>query len=159
MTPYGADTSWEAGWLAGFFDGEGTIGAGSYQLNFGQALGSTLDRAVQLLSAKGYETTIKQIRPTGPDNRGVVSRKELANVYIAGGYHGALRFLGEMRPDRLLSQAWQLWEGKATRSRRCPPAVVQEIRPARTELARTISTSTQTLIVEGFLSHSGTSNP
>lgn len=152
MRPYGDDTSWEAGWLAGFFDGEGTIASG-YQLNFGQALGPTLDRAVRLLQAKGYETSVKQVRLPATDKRGIVSRKPLANVYVAGGYHGALRFLGEIRPERLLDSAWQLWEGRATKSRRCSPAVVQAVRPTGVEPAHAIGTSTRTFVVEGFLSH------
>jgi hypothetical protein len=152
MSPYGEDTSWEAGWLAGFFDGEGTV-AGDYQLNFGQALGPTLDKAVRLLGAKGYETSVKQYRNPGTDERGIISRKPLANVYVAGGYHGALRFLGEMRPERLLASAHRLWEGRATRSRTSPPVTVQSVRCVGMEQVHAIGTSARTLVVEGFLSH------
>ena len=160
MAPYGEDTSWEAGWLAGFFDGEGTIGArNGNQLNFGQALGPTLDMGVRLLAGKGYQISVKQYREVGRDNRGIIARKPLANVYIRGGYQGALRFLGEMRPSRLLPLAWQLWDGKAIRSKGCPCAVVQEVRSVGTEMVHTIGTSTQTLIVEGFLSHNSMDSP
>jgi hypothetical protein len=159
MPPYGEDTSWEAGWLAGFFDGEGTV-AGDYQLSFGQALGPTLEKAVRLLGAKGYETAVKQYREAGHvDSRGIVSRKPLANVYVAGGYRGALRFLGEMRPERLLPDAYRLWEGKHLKSRRCPAAVVQDVRYAGVHPVHTIGTTTQTLIVEGFLSHNSFDTP
>jgi hypothetical protein len=158
MEPYGEDTSWEAGYLAGFFDGEGTV-AGDYQLNLGQALGPTLDKAVRLLEAKGYNCTVKQIRQPSTDGRGIVSRKPLANVYVSGGYKGALRFLGEMRPDRLLANAHRLWEGKATRSRTSPPVEVLSVRCVGTEQVSMIGTSTKTLIVEGFLSHNCFDNP
>jgi hypothetical protein len=152
MEPYNEDTSWEAGYLAGFFDGEGTV-AGDYQLNFGQALGPTLDKAVRLLEAKGYNCTVKQLRQPGTDGRGIVSRKPLANVYVSGGYHGALRFLGEMRPERLLANAHRLWEGRATRSRTSPPVEVLSVRQVGTMSVNMIETSTKTLVVEGFLSH------
>lgn len=160
MQPYSEDMSWEAGWLAGFFDGEGTVGPRhGNQLNFGQALGPTLDTAVKLLEAKGYRISIKQVRPAGRDNRGICSRKPLANVYVRGGYQGALRFLGEMRPVRLLPKAFSLWEGKSIRSRGCPSAVVQDVRLVGTELVHTIGTSTHTLVTEGFLSHNSMDSP
>jgi len=158
MEPYGEDTSWEAGYLAGFFDGEGTV-AGDYQLNFGQALGPTLDKAVRLLEAKGYNCTVKQLRQPGTDDRGIVSRKPLANVYVSGGYRGALRFLGEMRPERLLANAHRLWEGKATKSRTSPPVEVLSVRCVGTESVHSIGTSTKTLVVEGFLSHNSFDTP
>jgi len=161
MTPYEEDTSWEGGWLSGFFDGEGTIGTrNGNQLNFGQALGPTLDKAVRLLEAKGYQTSVKQYRPADvTDNRGIHSRKPLANIYVRGGYQGALRFLGEVRPERLLTKAAQLWNGKSIRSKGCPCAIIQEIRPLGTEIVHTIGTSTQTLITEGFLSHNSMDSP
>jgi hypothetical protein len=158
MEPYGEDTSWEAGYLAGFFDGEGTV-AGDYQLNFGQALGPTLDKAVRLLEAKGYNYTVKQLRQPGVDGRGIVSRKPLANVYVSGGYKGALRFLGEMRPGRLLANAHRLWEGKATKSRTSPPVEVLSVRLVGDQKVNMIGTSTKTLIVEGFLSHNCFDSP
>lgn len=152
MHPYDDDRSWEAGWLAGFFDGEGTV-AGDYQVNFAQAVGPTLDRAVELLRDKGFEASPKQKRYPGEDARGIVSVKEVHNVYVTGPYHGALQMLGQIRPARLLDNCSHLWEGRSPKSRRCPPVTVQAVFPLGIERVHTIATSTGTLLVEGFMSH------
>lgn len=157
MRPYEQDRSWEAGWLAGFFDGEGTCSR--YQLNIGQVVGPTLDKLKKIMDAKGYGYTVKQIRPIGVDGRGIHSRKLFENMYVHGPYHDAMRFLGEVRPERLVNRGRTLWEDHGIRSRTCPAAVVQSVRFLGNEEVNSIATSTRTLVTEGFLSHNCFDSP
>jgi hypothetical protein len=162
LDPYDEDTSWEAGWLAGFFDGEGSV-AGGRQVNFAQRVGPTLERALRMLAAKGYETTVKHVRLPGEHEsmirgRRIVNTQEIHNVYVTAPYSGALRFLGSIRPERLVASAHEIWEGRSPIGKRRPPVEVQSVKPLGVEPVHAIGTSTRTLIVEGMLSHNSSFN-
>lgn len=96
------NTSWESGWLAGFFDGEGhvmgsksTYMKGRGYVGFSQNLGPTYDRAVKLLIDAGFDLR----RADQQRTKGVVCGR----VLLAGGLPSSMRFLGSVRPDRLIS--------------------------------------------------------
>lgn len=153
MDPFEVDTSWEAGWLAGFFDGEGTLACG--RLDVSQVVGPTLDFAVNLVRAKGFKLVLHQKR------KHVSPRWQECHVlYIGGQYAAALSFLGQMRPGRLLAKSRLLWEGRRTRNKQAPPVTVQSVRLLGEDEVVAVGTSTKTLIVEGLLSHnSGMMDP
>jgi hypothetical protein len=151
MDPYERDDSWEAGYLAGFFDGEGCVSG--YRVDVAQVPGPTLDRVVKIAAEKGYEINLQLKRPAQGN------WQEVHNMYVGGGYAGALRFLGHIRPERLLAKASTLWEGRATKSRRSSPVTVQEVRPVGKHEVYAIGTTERTLLVEGLLSHNSFDTP
>lgn len=91
------DMSREAGYLAAAFDGEGSLiqshvdrAAGSLRLTFTQKLNPMLARVMETLEDKGYPATTPNVREDGVVTLTIQQRKE------------ALRFLGSIRPARLL---------------------------------------------------------
>jgi hypothetical protein len=162
MDPYEDDRSWEAGWLAGFYDGEGSMASnraqGVFRVDASQKLGPTLDRVKGLLEEKGFEYRVQRKRRHRDDGEGVVAVipehwSELDVLCLSGNYNIPLRFLGQVRPERLLHKARQLWEGRSTVSKGCSPVTIQSVRHLGRGEAYAIGTTTRTLIVEGMLSH------
>lgn len=160
--PWEYDTSREAGYLAGLFDGEASIHApygtqgrrgshGGLRISFAQHEGAVLTETTNLLRDLGFE-------PRGPRfhrNSGV------AYLTLQGAYE-CLRFLGQVRPLRLLEnvRATDWWEGVT------PHAPRQEVPDPNNGFERVawveyvgerevvaIGTSTQTLFAEGLFSH------
>jgi hypothetical protein len=163
MDPYEQDHSWEAGWLAGFYDGEGCMASnpeqGVFRVDVSQKVGPELDRVKELLELKGFEfrTQMKRRHDDGGGQGGVLvipeTQQALDVLCLSGKYHTPLRFLGQIRPQRLLPKARQLWEGRSTVSKGCSPVIVQSVRALGRGEAWAIGTTTKTLIVEGLLSH------
>lgn len=137
--PWDVDHSREAGYLAGFFDGEGFVSSGG--VGFGQNPGPTAGRVLQLLREKGFSFA----ENSQPNKRCVQHR--------IGGYEQTLRFLGSIRPHRLLDKARTVWEGKQTWGKTSTPAFITAIEYLGEQDVVAVQTSTKTLIAEGFLSH------
>lgn len=151
--PWEEEDSWEAGYLAGFFDGEGSLGMpggrGAHtskvpRLSFGQNEGPILHQVMDLLIRRGYG-----LRPSKNTKSNVV------NVIFQGGKYDAMRFLGSVRPKRLLAKSSALWEGRATwgfgKADNTQP--VLSITPVGPRSLIAIGTSTKTLVADGLLSH------
>ena len=136
----------DAGWLAGFFDGEGTLGrAGSagkaLQITASQNPGPTLELAANLLLRSGFQPVIGRRSDT----------LRARTLRINGGLNDALRFLGKVRPGRLL-QGWI--DRPATQALRQIQMVrVVGIRDVGVREVAGIATSTHTYIAEGFAVH------
>jgi glycosyltransferase involved in cell wall biosynthesis len=145
--PWEVDRSYDAGWLAGFMDGEGFCTKTSRHIGvgFAQNAGSTLDRALALLDRFGFTYNIsKNFNRKYPE-------KNHCSVQI----HKPLRMFGMIRPSRLMASASRVWEGIRTFSpySRIDPAVILSVEPVgEIELVGT-ATTTGTLIAEGFFSH------
>ena len=135
------DTSREAGWLAGFFDGEGS--ASGYQVEVSQRPGLLLEQARSLLLARGF-----RVHDYAASTAGLGVHHDVRHLVLAGGLSENLRFLGSVRPERLVRkfplEGRQLWsEGVA----------VLAIEPTEPEELVDITTDTHTFIAEGFVSH------
>ena len=136
----------EAGWLAGVFDGEGSVsgGRGVRSGNRGNAVtvaqkeGPVLNRIRAALTAYGYGYSESE-------------RKGCVSLYLKGGVTERLRFLGEIRPERLLRQAEKVWGGVNVGAAQKVHVVALEEVGAREVV--TLGTSTGTFIAEGLLSH------
>ncbi len=140
------DRSYEAGWLAGFLDGEGHVGncGNGNTLGFAQNEGTTLDYACSIIKKLGFTyNKSKSHNSKYPNSKGY-------GVQI----HQGLKLLGIIRPKRLLEKAKYLWEGQRTWSHRMQNEgeVLELIPIEKQELIGTLTT-TGTLIAEGFLSH------
>lgn len=147
-------TSYQKGYLAGFFDGEGNInqcksagesrwGKNGFQIAATQATGETLDYACSLLAEEGFRFSCNAYDRPQPHMR---------QVGILGGLSENLRFLGSVRPGRLLRKfdASLLGSVKVYNPERL---TVQSITPIGTQETVALSTSTGTYISEGFGSH------
>ena len=144
--PWERDSSWEAGYLSGVFDGEASF-AGmdtsrtGWGISFPQLPGAVFDLTESLLKEKGFH-----IRSYDQDKNG----SGCATVII-GGLDDCFRFLGQMRPVRLLEKAAKWLDGKSPSRAGC--AVVESAEFLGDQEVVAIGTSTKTLIAEGLFSH------
>lgn len=97
------DKSWEAGYLAAAFDGEGHLsqklrdGAnGVLRTGFAQRDNQMSELVIEAMQARGYEMSV--------DSSNVGTGGACRNYTIKGGRIENLRFLGSIRPRRLLAK-------------------------------------------------------
>lgn len=138
--PWTIRSDYDAGWLAGIFDGEGSASP-KLRVAVAQKPGEVLDRAKALLDAAGFVY-----------NEFASARAH--SVSINGGLGDALRLLGQLRPLRLLARvraALNLGVGDALRFR--GTARVTGIRPVGWRKVYDVSTTTRTFLANGVLVH------
>jgi hypothetical protein len=149
--PWEVDTTHEGGYLAGLFDGEGSLGSGRKNgrrntVSVSQKPGVVWDAIRDGLHRRGYEFNEYE-------------KENGVQTLEMGVLDGGLRLVGSIRPARLLERARSLWEGRSTWGKRSRPARVLRIEPVydreggRTREVVAVQTSTRTLIAEGFLTH------
>jgi DNA polymerase I-like protein with 3'-5' exonuclease and polymerase domains len=138
--PWEEDRSYDAGYLNGLFDGEGWATATG--VGIGQKKGPVLDKAKRLLRGMGYTVS----HDTPKDGVDVLR--------VLGGRNASLRFLGSVRPERLIKNARKnLWEGKTCSSRYTVPDEVISVEHVGVQDVIAVKTTTKTFIAEGLLSH------
>lgn len=155
--PWATDKSYDGGWLAGIFDGEGWVTV-SGQVGVSQNVGPILDRVKELLIDRGVEfhefghRSCHTLRP--------------ATLWQK------MRVLGSLRPVRLMERADLLWENKngfnghgdaagsmsrhKIKSDARHVAEILSIEELPVGEVRSIQTSSKTLIHDGFLGHNCT---
>jgi hypothetical protein len=151
--PWEVDTSWEAGWLAGFMDGEGYVRGSKLEGNhrgagFGQNAGLTADYAIELIEKRGF-----QVSRNSTQRETQLGLSKCIKHEIVGHAFAWLRFLGMVRPQRLLNTAIPAVEGMSYWGRASSPAVVIAVHNVGEQAAVAIETETHTYIAEGMLSH------
>jgi recombination protein RecA len=144
--PWETEESWEAGWLAGFFDGEGTVCRTTGRVSVNQVVGPTADNIGLMLEKFGFEVNVTNPR------RSREHWQDQVNYRLAGRYQD-MRFLGSIRPQRLLEKSHIAWEGKSTKSVHGSTVPILAIKYAGMRKVITIETSTGTLVADGLLSH------
>jgi hypothetical protein len=143
------DRSWEAGYLAGAFDGEAYLDQGrptgangkSFRVGFGQNDNGMMTAVRAALERKGF--TVAE----GPGTRH--NDPGYRNLWIRGRPE-ILRFLGQIRPHRLLDKFDPELIG-AMQPVRGARLVEKEFLGEREVVA--LSTSTGTFVAEGLASH------
>ena len=131
-------TTREAGYLAGFFDGEGSVCSAS--LSASQRPNAALEAVSSALNVLGFQYGVYE-HGGGPDVR---------SIQIHGGLSERLRFLGSIRPSRLLANA----SSPSTRF-----DVSESVAVIRAEFLGdvielvSIQTTSRTFICEGLASH------
>ena len=136
----------DIGWLAGLFDGEGSLILRCGQRNptvmrivLSQKLGQVLDKAKSLLDEYGFKTELRVLR-TG-----------VANLFVNGGLKEHLRFLGQVRPDRLLTKYFE--SGRQERLMARSHDKIVSIEFIGNGPMITLQSSTETYIAEGYGAH------
>lgn len=135
------DQSKDAGWLAGIMDGEGSMSSNCRQLTVSQNPGHVLDRIDVALSEYGTDSTARVVKTN--------SRCEVR--YIGDHLAARLRFLGTVRPERLISKVDFDKIGCMQSRYGCHKVVA--VRPAGVQQIIKMQTSSRTFIAEGYPMH------
>lgn len=161
VKPWEEDNSREAGYLAGVFDGEGSLSQGASNgtgmaIFFSQNPGAVLDETTRLLKEKGFN-----IQPQN-SNAYLDPMDKMCQQWAIRGMSESLRFLGQIRPLRLLEKAPRVFDGVsvrgkgATRHQDGPKTYVKTVVSVE-ELPEQdlvdIQTSTGTFVANGLVSH------
>jgi uracil-DNA glycosylase family 4 len=145
-TPWSEDQSLEAAYLAGFFDGEGSVSySGGAKVTYSQLGGCVNSHVQSLLTAKGFNVH--------EDAYYQENGKIIGHYSILGATREAMRFIGQIRPIRLVAKAESVWSGFAPMSTNHPVATVIGIQKLEDGELVALQTSTNTFIAEGLLSH------
>lgn len=143
------DNSYDAGWLAGMYDGEGYISfrdRKGFQMGIAQRPGLVLDRLTKMLDQRAFHG----LRYSWVGSRGVV------NTQLNGGWREVMRLLDSLRPVRLLDkfvQGLQADElGKRLDGMGSPLKIVKAYYEGEQWVAG-LETSTRTYFCEGFGAH------
>lgn len=141
--------SYNAGWLAGIMDGEGSLSFGDHgspKLMITQVDGMVSNLIYERLDKLGipYSTIQRKSTPS--------HRQPITNTYINGGFPGILKTLGTLRPERLIEKLGSL--NVASRSIEANEKVqVVSVEPVGLCDIQEIETSTGTYIGDGYLHH------
>jgi hypothetical protein len=142
------ELTYEAGWIAGFFDGEGNLKTTpGWQVNVTQKLGSEADRIGNLLYERNFKTTRKDIDRHNPNHNPV------SHIAVTGGMREVLRFLMQIRPERLIRNLIKSLPERSLygREKQAVGLVGKEFLGDREVIA--IETDSHTFIAEGLASH------
>lgn len=156
--PWEFDESREAGWLAGMFDGEGSLSRGTNDggtskarsgiqpaiLAISQNEGGVLDRLKASLGERGFDYSLTRNQ-----------RDTCAELVIRGGRREVMRFLGMMKPGRFMERDLSfLWENVSLKlNKSVGAAVVTEVKNVGDSTVASIQTSNGTFITAGYLTH------
>lgn len=143
--PWVPARTYDAGYLSGAFDGEGSLywGEKAPVLSFAQNDGAMQEKVKQLLTDHGFHF--------GVHNKGDRRQNSCRSVVICGRAEIA-RFLGTFQPVRLLPKwDWSSMGTVASMKVGVSAVVSKEYIGVRDVVA--IGTTTKTLVAEGFASH------
>lgn len=147
--------SWAAGYLAGMYDGEGTLSKGQaasgskvWMLAVAQRENAALARTEVALVEMGYEFGKYEPTRGGYPGSGLVQ-----SLHMRGGRTEIARFLGQIRPPRLLEK-WHTLGGADVLGQMPQKRVkFKSIEFIGEQEVVTLGTTTHTLIAEGFAHH------
>jgi len=148
------NTSYEAAYLAGFFDGEGSCSQrlkktrNNWAERMLNVCASQKDTIV-LSTVKKYLSKLKI--PFYTSNK-YKEDLDMYNLNIKGGIAQCLRFLGEIRPKRLLEN-FNISKLGSIRAAYKDNTTIIDIKPIGKKTVWALGTDSGTYISEGFLSH------
>ncbi|MBU1999455.1 MAG: hypothetical protein KKE64_08200, partial [Candidatus Omnitrophica bacterium] len=156
-SPWTEDKTKEAGYLAGLFDADGSLGTSQIQVLFAQQDNIVLARMEAGLESRGYVCTKSKCKT--PEQLSCCNSKEqVYQLGIRGGFHEQMRLLGNIRPPRLLDRWLNLIDLSQRRlegrgSGAGSPARIKKIERIGTEEIVMLGTSCGTYIAEGLVAH------
>lgn len=162
VDPWEQQTSFEAGYLRGFFDGEATIPRcanpekQATTILYSQNPGPVLEEVHRCLDEMGYAR-----QPNGQGAYPSTPGDRECEQWALRGLGECLRFMGEISPIRLRSKQRLLWENRSLRGGNTPtgrggrPAakMIVAIESLPEQELVDIQTSTRTFLAEGLVSH------
>lgn len=154
--------TWDSGYLAGFFDSEGSLIQTSQSAHDGtyttvtaaQNKGPTLDLMVKLVKKLGFNFSVYDYDGKYKRSYDDLARKAVA-IRIKGGMAESIRFLSAIRPPRLLNKFNV--DKMGTLKNTYDKLTIESITPiGKGEIAR-LEVDTHTYIGEGFAMHNSQS--
>jgi hypothetical protein len=153
------DHSRDAGYLAGAFDGEGWLAratgtsAANHGLGLAQRENELLDRVRTALKERGFVFT--DVLHHKPQPQSFTRSEDIHTLSIIGAGRlqkrpEVLRFLGSVRPHRLLAKYSADRMGSVYYD---PWVRVTRVTPVGAQTVITLQTSSRTYLAEGFLAH------
>lgn len=142
LTTWQEEQTKDAGYLAGIFDGEGHLSYGnkrSTKLGFAQNENTVLKLGKQLLDDRAF-------------NYAEFKVGDCHRIQLKGGVAEVLRFLGTIRPQRLLKKFRPELLGEL-RSRRSREVIVTAVEALGQGVVQLIETTSNTLFAAGFPMH------
>lgn len=142
------DRSYEAGWLAGLYDGEGYISVGNghkgsgIQVGISQNPGPILDEISKQLQFRNHKFRCWESSEGG-----------CSNIRLGGNINDKVRLLAEIRPKRLLNKFNPSMLGSLQLPDKTKPVFVESIIYKGKEDVVAIGTTTNTMIVDGYPHH------
>lgn len=137
-------TSYDAGWLAGLYDGEGCLclieGQHCCQLTLSQKEGLVLDRARRIIDTLFGEKAVSHR----------AAERSVWQMRLAGGRRPIARVLGSLRPVRLLAKFRPEMLGVV--SGRDADAILSIEPDGQAEIAE-VDVDAKTMVVEGYAHH------
>lgn len=144
-----SERTWEAGWLAGFLDGEGNIRTKStgWQLSASQKAGPESDMFADLMTARGIPLSTYPRVLRSP-------RHQPQESHVVNGKRNVLRTLMLIRPERLIANLMETLDGRLSlygREHEAVGLISKEFLGDVEVIA--LETDTATYIAEGLASH------
>ena len=146
LTPWEPDLSYDGGWLAGMFDGEGSLGRGGPTnrqccLSLSQKDGPIARRVIDLLEQRGFDVAVY-------DREDSVLR-----IHVKGGFPEAVRAMGTLRPQRLMNKVYTRDLPRLQARTGTQRVGIRRAGPVEVRPVVVLTTSTATFFAEGFGAH------
>ena len=145
-TPWKAESSFDAGWLSGIWDGEGSINHGrqTWKAQVAQLPGAVSDAIYERMRALGFSFAVR-INNSGRSGR------PINNICLTGDFHNLLDMIGRLRPVRLIEKVISgIHQRRLIASHKLRVVAVERF---GYKDIQNITTSAGTYIGEGFLMH------
>jgi len=141
------DISKEAGWLAGMFDGEGTISKYRVDFTIAQRPGLVMTKLEQLLKEKYNKDCIKRI---------VKKNSDCLSLRFTGNQYSKIEFLGRIRPERLINKFNFDQMGRMEIKSTCLVDEVVDIKSIGKGVIVKLTTDSGTFVLDGYPMHNCT---
>lgn len=153
VEPWVMDKSYTAGRVRGFMEGEGSLSCRPLRakfmrsdLSWSQKKGPLIQQISNDVHRLGFSCVLR-------DAKSGVKGADMRHGVLNGGWREIMRFMGRVRPTRLMDKIETAMQGQTFDGKGSSPAVVLSVEFVGMREVVTIATSTKTLITEGFLSH------
>ena len=149
MKPWDTDRSWGAGFLAGAWDADGCLSkrTTTSRLQFAQYDNALLEKVLSELDNRGFVSSTRW-----SDQRSKEQTQSISAVSVLGGYTECMRFIGSLRPPRMLSK----WAEENINERKILTDELVQVESI-THIGKheivLLGTSTETYLAEGFMAH------